>query len=366
MGLASALTGCGDTAPDADPRRPPVDAAVLDGSGAIDANLPPDDGFDQGLPVIDAEPTDAALDRGAADLAEPADGDPGDADRSDAEPGDAEPMAPSDAEPMAPSDTDPTDAEPDPPADPRCALWTDLATDALVAALHTDLHETYRPITAELDLGGNPNRYTTARRLMFTDVDLAYDRDDRAGNICLYTGRFVTSPADAEPDNNVMNCEHTWPRARMSPEGTLRYSHEQSDIHHLRPTISGANSLRGSFPFGDVVNNRNLDHLPAVLGADAYGDTVFSTRAETRGDVARVIFYFAVRWGKGIDDHEEAALRGWMRGDPVDDDERARNDRVEAIQGNRNPFVDCPDLVDRIDDFAAFEPLDTEATLPAP
>ena len=163
-----------------------------------------------------------------------------------------------------------------------------------------------------------------------------------------------------------MNCEHTWPRAFMSPEGTLRYSHEQSDIHHLRPTISGANSLRGSFPFGDVVNNRNLDHLPAVLGTDAYGDTVFSTRAETRGDVARVIFYFAVRWGKAIDDHEEAALRGWMRGDPVDADERARNDRVEAIQGNRNPFIDCPDLVDRIDDFAAFEPLDTEANLPAP
>lgn len=353
--LAAAVVGCDDVADDLDPRRPPVDAAVVDGAvGPTDFDPPPDADPDGALPILDAEPPDAAPDA-TPDAEADAEADAW----LDAEPADAEPAD-------AAIDAEPADATlPDAGLD-RCAAWDDLADAALVAALHAELHATYRPIAVELDLGGNPNRYTTARYLMFTVADLAFDRDDRAGNVCLYTGRFVASPPDAEPDDEIMNCEHTWPRARMSPQGTLRYSHEQSDIHHLRPTISGANSLRGSFPFGDVVQNRNLDHLPAILGVDAWGDTVFQTRAETRGDVARIVFYFSVRWGKPIADHEEAALRGWMRADPVDDEERARNDRVEGIQGNRNPFIDCPALVERIDDFAAFDALDTEANLPAP
>ncbi|MEZ4434279.1 MAG: endonuclease [bacterium] len=352
LALAAAVVGCDDAADDLDPRRPPVDAAVVDGAVDPPDHEPmPDADPDVALPILDAEPPDAAPD--AAPDAE------ADARLLDAEPADAEPADAALDATLA--DATLADAGLD-----RCAAWDHLAGAALVDALHAELHATYRPIAVELDRGGNPNRYTTARHLMFTVADLTWDRDDRPGNVCLYTGRFVASPPDEEPDDEIMNCEHTWPRARMSPEGTLRYSHEQSDIHHLRPTISGANSLRGSFPFGDVVQNRNLDHLPAILGVDAWGDTVFQTRAETRGDVARIVFYFSVRWGKPIADHEEAALRRWMREDPVDDEERARNDRVEGIQGNRNPFIDCPALVERIDDFAAFDALDTEANLPAP
>lgn len=248
-----------------------------------------------------------------------------------------------------------------------CLPWVDVPDAELVARLHAHLHGTYRPIEAELDLGGHPNRYTTARHLMFTAVEWFEEPErGRGGYECVYTGRFVASPPDAEPDDEVMNCEHTWPRARMSPRDSLRYSHEQSDIHHLLPTISGVNSLRGSERFGDVVDGRNLDYLPAVYGTNTNGEVVFQPRRERQGDIARVVFYFSVRWGKPIRDDEEAALRGWMVDDPVDRRERARNDLVEGIQGNRNPFVDCPQLVDRIADFAGFEPLDTEENLPAP
>lgn len=267
------------------------------------------------------------------------------------------------------------DALPDralePPPDmglaPGCLPWVDVPDEMLVARLHEELHRAYRPIAAELDLGGNPNRYTTARRRMFTELEWYEDPErGQGGYQCAYTGRFVGSPPDEEPDDDVMNCEHTWPRARMSPRDSLAYSHQQSDIHHLLPTISGANSLRGSERFGDVEDGRNLDYLPAVYGTDARGNIVFQPWRERQGDVARVIFYFSVRWGKAIRDDEEAALRGWMTDDPVDRRERARNDAIEGIQGNRNPFVDCPELVDRIADFADFEPLDTEENLPAP
>ena len=33
----------------------------------------------------------------------------------------------------------------------------------------------------------------------------------------------------------------------------------------------------------------------------------------------------------------------WNELDPVDDTERLRNDTIEQIQGNRNPFVDHPE-----------------------
>lgn len=348
--LAALAVGSGCDAGDELPR---VDAGPGADRGETDGAIPDPD---VALPDPDAGPSDGALDRAI------------DGPLLDGSPVDADPVDGADAGPadLGSIDGPPPDTLPDSGPPPGCLPWADVPDDQLVARLHAELHETYRPIEAELDLGGNPNRYTTARHFMFAEVEWFDDPERGGGYECVYTGRFVASAPDEEPDNDVMNCEHTWPRARMSPRDTLRYSHEQSDIHHLLPTISGANSLRGSERFGDVENGRNLDYLPAVYGTDARGEIVFQPRRERQGDVARVIFYFSVRWGKPIRDDEEAALRGWMTDDPVDDRERARNDAVEAIQGNRNPFVDCPGLVARIADFAAFETLDTEENLPAP
>ncbi|MCA9539209.1 MAG: endonuclease [Myxococcales bacterium] len=238
--------------------------------------------------------------------------------------------------------------------------------DALVAALHRELHEAYRPIEVQPDLGGNPNRYTTARFLMFTQVEYVPGPDGQLGQECVYTGRFAVTPEGEEPARDAINCEHTWPRSRMAAEDTLRYSHEQSDIHHLLPTDPNVNSARGSLPFGDVMSVQNGSFRPALIGDDGAGHLVFEPRDERKGDVARVIFYFATRWGTGLAAYEEAPLRRWMVDDPVDARERRRNDLIEAIQGNRNPYIDCPELVGRIADFAEFEPLDTEQSLPAP
>ena len=44
----------------------------------------------------------------------------------------------------------------------------------------------------------------------------------------------------------------------------------------------------------------------------------------------------------------EAVLKSWNQLDPPDDHERRRNDRIEVIEGVRTPFIDHPELVDRI------------------
>jgi endonuclease I len=50
-------------------------------------------------------------------------------------------------------------------------------------------------------------------------------------------------------------------------------------------------------------------------------------------------------------DFMEEVLRIWNRQDLPDHKETHRNDAIEQIQLTRNPFVDCPELIDRITDF---------------
>ena len=48
---------------------------------------------------------------------------------------------------------------------------------------------------------------------------------------------------------------------------------------------------------------------------------------------------------------QEQHLRNWHTEDPVDEAEVERNNQVQNAQGNRNPFIDFPHLVDDITDF---------------
>ena len=276
----------------------------------------------------------------------------------------------------APSqDSAPTDAGPTADATPSmgtdCPAWEAADPAGLVQALHMSLHEAYRPVPPAIERCGDACRYVAARRMMFTQVERFADADGNFVVEGVYTGTRADQPDDMDPDRALINCEHTWPRSRMAPEDiddtpTAMYSHQQADIHNLLPATPLANSTRGNFPFGEVVTPVNTLAPGVVLGEDADGNRVFQPRESRRGDVARVIFYFSIRWGGEIPAFEETTLRRWAAADPPDEYEASRNDAIERLQGNRNPFIDCPALVNRIEDFQSFEILDTEAGLGFP
>lgn len=190
--------------------------------------------------------------------------------------------------------------------------------------------------------------YDTARNLMYAPSG-GVDVNDGMVE-CVYTGVRAAADGTRTPEG-IFNTEHVWPRDRGAD-----VTPALSDMHHIRPTLEAANTARANFHFGETPCNGgptctwSLDG--SELGTSPYGvGRVFEVRAERRGDIARSMFYFAVRYGLPIDEVEEATLRVWNVEDPPDEFERTRHERVVALQHNRNPFIDRPDFVERIADY---------------
>jgi deoxyribonuclease I len=151
------------------------------------------------------------------------------------------------------------------------------------------------------------------------------------------------------PDSSILNAEHTWPQSRFSTR--FPKDIQKTDLHHLFPTDSKMNGIRGNFKFGEVNNpEKTLPCKTAEFGR-ADGGWRFEPPATHKGNVARALFYFSVRYSIKIDADEEAFLRQWHKDDPVDAEERTRNEEIEKLQGNRNPFIDRPELVGKISNF---------------
>lgn len=196
--------------------------------------------------------------------------------------------------------------------------------------------------------------YTFARDSLYAFVD----RGNRAVIVDVYAGRTatgVTTRATAAAAG--FNTEHTWPRSRGAEQDPAL-----SDLHHLFTSDSLSNSTRSNFPYGLVSGAVLWTSGPASggeqsrMGYDAVGRLVFEPRPSRRGDLARALYYFYVRYDDQRTssysltnfNQERELLALWSAEDPVDEYERARNRAVQRAQGNRNPFVDYPAFVTRL------------------
>ncbi|MEZ0392931.1 MAG: endonuclease I family protein [Pseudobdellovibrionaceae bacterium] len=160
------------------------------------------------------------------------------------------------------------------------------------------------------------------------------------------------SPAPHKiPDNSVINIEHTWPQSRFTSH--FPTDMQKSDLHHLFPTDSEMNSVRGNHPFGEVSEDKKiLKCETSRFGKSTWGQPLaFEPPAAHRGNVARALFYFSTRYQMQIDPVQEKFLKKWHEEDPVDAEEKERNEAIMELQGNRNPFIDFPELARKISDF---------------
>lgn len=197
--------------------------------------------------------------------------------------------------------------------------------------------------------------YADARQVMFARVD-----DPRSKNVVteIYTGKEYERISGRVSANRAgLTAEHSWPQSHGAK------SDGRSDLHHLFPAEGTMNSRRSDQPYGDVDKAQwSTDPVPgvkevSVSGLDAEGNRVFEPRPSVQGDIARAQFYFFLRYNQDRpDDYTLSNFRislptllKWHAEDPPDDAERARNDAIFGVQHNRNPFVDRPRFVERID-----------------
>ena len=58
-----------------------------------------------------------------------------------------------------------------------------------------------------------------------------------------------------------------------------------------------------------------------------------------RGDAARIWLYMTATYKIRLTTAQRQMFEAWSNADPVDDWEELRDRRIEAVQGNKNPFV---------------------------
>lgn len=191
--------------------------------------------------------------------------------------------------------------------------------------------------------------YKEARELMFGKLFLEKNNQNKYFVKDLYCEKNINELDGAGPlkipNPNVANCEHTWPQSKFNPN--MNTNMQKVDLHHLFPVDNRANSVRSNHLFGEIDfarethENCQVSSIGTIKGTNTTGFTPPKTH---RGNVARAIFYFAVRYKMPIPNEQEVYLKKWDKEDPVDSEEQKRNDEIFKIQGNRNPFIDFPRL----------------------
>ena len=229
-----------------------------------------------------------------------------------------------------------------------------MQNNALFDALHALMAQTHTYYTTYSGYGAGSLAY------YWSVTDSTFD-----------TGSYVMfySDFDSAAEGARLNREHIWPKSRASFQTTGG----GADLHHLRPSAESVNMEKSDHMFGFVNETYEIgytvgDYDGNVLYWLEKEDDLFECKDNVKGDVARILLYVYCRWAQpnlysDVDpsalpafDADDLANNGkrvvesldtllqWCALDPVDTWEMERNDRIEEIQGNRNVFIDYPEL----------------------
>ena len=184
----------------------------------------------------------------------------------------------------------------------------------------------------------------------------------RSGLILFYSDVF-------QPKGGYLVREHVWAKSH----GTFYETGAGSDLHHLRPENYDVNDARSNYTFGNVRSKpdsyavQSYDGKPVLWYNKSYSKKdcrgLVEVADDVKGDVARILLYVYVTYkqpnltatvpafdrdgehsnGRKVIEDLDTLLE-WCRRDPVDAWEMQRNDVVQQLQGNRNVFIDYPEL----------------------
>ena len=200
------------------------------------------------------------------------------------------------------------------------------------------------------------------------------DSVEKAGKIWdMYSNvLFIPGENQCGSYSHVGSCynrEHSMPKSWFKEQKPAYY-----DLGHIVPTDGYVNNQRSNYAFGECEDGTRLSYGEYVgkgkLGASTFpgydiSASVFEPDDEYKGDFARMYMYMRVRYKDmnmtndhgalmfndndvnfGMTYYAVDLLMKWHRQDPVSVKEILRNNGMEAVQHNRNPFIDYPILAE--------------------
>ena len=214
--------------------------------------------------------------------------------------------------------------------------------------------------------GGKRYRYGSGSKKSW-DGFYYTDRDTVTNEVLdMYSNNHrYFDPANPTASVEGFDIEHMLPKSWWGGDVNPAYC----DLYHLVPGDASANRSKSNHAPG-IPTDSSFNNGSFVTGADTVQglQRVFCPADEYKGDFARAYFYIAACYGDSLTwltSGEPAAavtnegweefrpwlrdlLLTWHRNDPVSQKELDRAVQVNKIQGNRNPFIDYPDLVEFI------------------
>ena len=159
-----------------------------------------------------------------------------------------------------------------------------------------------------------------------------------------------------------MNIEHSVAKSWWGGGKNNAYC----DLHHLNPSDQNANSRKSNYPLGELTSV-SWDNGVTFVGKaniDGSSQNAYEPCDEYKGDFARTFMYMFtcyqdLTWEYTWMNYENSTyptlkpwavelLLKWHKQDPVSEKEVNRNNAVHAVQGNRNPYIDYPQLADYV------------------
>jgi endonuclease I/V8-like Glu-specific endopeptidase len=209
--------------------------------------------------------------------------------------------------------------------------WVDLHPNLKLRSVYSGNEFDPEELIRE-DFRIDSERSARLRELLFAESSLGAER--------------VAQELSLLEESLPFNCEHVVPQSWYDKREPMR-----GDLHHLFACEAGCNSFRGNIPYFDFA-----DFEEAVR--DACGKRLENRFEPTagKGAVARATLYFLLRYPGEINrtaqeyevDRLETLL-GWHEAEPVTEHEKHRNAAIFEKQGNRNPLIDFPEWISRID-----------------
>ena len=178
----------------------------------------------------------------------------------------------------------------------------------------------------------------------------------------MYSSELV----NANSGHGGLNIEHSVANSWWGKTKNDAYK----DIVHLNPSNSTANSRKSNYPLSEI-SEVTWDNGVTFVGSPKTGQGggasyVYEPCDEYKGDFARVFMYMfctysdiswktsGTNWMYDTSTDlifkpwaQELLLR-WSKNDPVSAKETYRNTGIMKEQGNRNPFIDYPELAEHI------------------